>query len=107
MGLLNDILKWTETLPNWQRDAARRLLLNECGLSDADYSELYALLKKENGIEVHCEMAACPLATEHLPAETAVGEQVVLLALRELENVNRIPSDQTLKFAESGMTVIL
>lgn len=106
MGLLNDILKWTETLPNWQRDAARRLLLNECGLSDADYSELYALLKKENGIEVHCELAACQLATEHLPAETAVGEQVVLLALRELENVNRIPSDQTLKFAESGMTVI-
>ena len=106
MGLLNDILKWTETLPNWQRDAARRLLLNECGLSDADYSDFYALLKKENGIEVHSELSACPLATEHLPAETAVGEQVVLLALRELENVNRLPSDQTLKFAESGMTVI-
>jgi len=106
MSLLNDILKWTETLPNWQRDAARRLLLNESGLSDADYSELYALLKKENGIEVDSELAACPLAREHLPAETAVGENVVLLALRELENVNRIPSDHALKFAESGMTVI-
>jgi len=106
MGLLNDILKWTQTLPNWQRDAARRLLLNESGLSDADHSELYALLKKENGIAVDSELAACPLATEHLPTETAVGENVVLLALRELENVNRIPSDHTLKFAESGMTVI-
>lgn len=106
MGLLNDILKWTETLPNWQRDAARRLLLNESGLSDADYTELYALLKKENGIEVAPELAACPLAPEHLPAETGVVENVVLLALRELENVNRIPSDHALKFAESGMTVI-
>lgn len=27
MALLNDILKWTETLPSWQRDAARHLLL--------------------------------------------------------------------------------
>ena len=106
MGLLNDILKWTETLPNWQRDAARRLLLNESGLSDADHSELYALMKKENGIDVDSELVACPLAMEHLPAETAVGENVVLLALRELENVNRIPSDHSLKFAESGMTVI-
>lgn len=106
MSILNDILKWTESLPNWQRDAARRLLLNESGLSDGDHSELYTLLKKENGIEVDSDLGANPLATEHLPAETAAGENVVLLALRELENVNRIPSNHALKFAESGMTVI-
>lgn len=106
MSLLNDILEWTETLPNWQRDAARRLLVNESALSDGDYSELYALLKKENGIEVVSGLAAHPLATENLPAETEAGENVVLLALRELENVNRIPRDHALKFAESGMTVI-
>ncbi|MGE9268732.1 MAG: hypothetical protein ACQKBY_11595 [Verrucomicrobiales bacterium] len=92
MGLLNDILKWTETLPNWQRDAARRLLLNESGLSDTDHSELYALLKKESGIEVDSDLAACPLATEHLPTETVVGENVVLLALRELETSTVFPA---------------
>ena len=106
MALLNDILKWTKTLPDWQRDATRRLLLNESGLSDTDFSELYVLLKKENGIEVDSELVANPLATEHLPAETTAGENVVLLALRELENVNRIPNNQTLKFSEIGMTVI-
>ncbi len=106
MALLNDIPKWAETLLGWQRDAARRLLLNESGLSDTDLSELYALLKKENGIEVDSELTPIPLATEHLPAETTHGENVVLLALRELTNVNQIPSDHTLKFSETGMTVI-
>lgn len=106
MAILNEILKWTESLPNWQRDAARRLLLNESGLSGTDYSELFALLKKENGVEVDSELAPCPLATEHLPAETAAGENVALLELRDLENVNRIPSNHSLKFSESGMTVI-
>lgn len=106
MPLLDDILKWSETLPNWQRDAARRLLQNPNCPSDADLSDLYALLKKENGLPVDTDLVACPLAAEHLPAETVAGEQVVLLALRELEHVNRIPSDHILKFSESGMTVI-
>ena len=106
MTLLNDILEWTETLPDWQRDAIRRLLLNESGLSDLDYSELYILLKKENGIETKASITACPLAAEHIPAQLATGETVVLLALRKLENVNRIASDQTLKFSENGITVI-
>ena len=51
MAVLNDILKWTESLPHWQRDAARRLLLSQTGLSDTDLSDLYTLLKKENAIE--------------------------------------------------------
>ena len=106
MALLNDILKWTETLPDWQRDASRRLLQNESGLSDSDYSDLYALLKNENGIETDADLTASPLAAEHLPAELTPGEMVTLLALRELENVNLIPNDHALKFSETGMTVI-
>ncbi len=106
MTLLNDILEWTKTLPGWQQDAARRLLQNEAGLSDADYSELYVLLKKENKIETADDLTAAPLAREHLPATLAAGETVTLVALRELENVNQIPNDHALTFSESGMTVI-
>ncbi len=48
MNLLNDILVWTQTLLNWQRDAVRRLLQREDGLSEEDYAELYGLLKAEH-----------------------------------------------------------
>ena len=75
MTLLNDILKWTESLPAWQRDASRRLLQNEDGLEADDYSELYVLLKKENGIEVDDAVVSEPLASEHLPAEVVPRSQ--------------------------------
>jgi energy-coupling factor transporter ATP-binding protein EcfA2 len=106
MALLNDILAWTKSLPTWQRDACRRLLQKEAGLEDADHTELYALLKKENQIETENAVEAVPLASEHLPAVLAAGETVVLVSLRELENVNQIPKDHTLGFSETGMTVI-
>ncbi len=106
MALLNDILKWTESLPLWQRDACRRLLQKEDGLGDIDYSELYALLKKENGIGADDVPEALPLSNEHLPTGLASGDAVILLALRNLENVNQIPSNHVLSFSDTGMTVI-
>ena len=106
MALLNDILTWTKSLPSWQRDACRRLLQKEDGLKDADHSELYALLKKESGIQIDSAVEAEPLANEHLPTELAPGETVILVALRELKNVNQIPNDHALTFSETGITVI-
>tara|TARA_B110000879_G_scaffold51926_1_gene73771 strand:+ start:1312 stop:3930 length:2619 start_codon:yes stop_codon:yes gene_type:complete len=106
MSLLNQILKWTESLPLWQRDACRRLFQKESRLDEADYSELYALFKKENGIDAADALQSIPLAKEHLPAELVPGESVILTALRDLQNVNQIPSDQTLTFSKTGITVI-
>lgn len=109
MALLHDILKWTETRPAWQRDAARRLLQKGDGLTEQDYTELYALMKAENEIEKPTEFAALraqPLATEHIPAESESDETVILKSLRNLENVNRIAPNQTIDFGKTGITVI-
>lgn len=106
MALLNDILKWTESLPMWQRDACRRLFEKETGLEEVDHSELYSILKIENGIEVDEAPEPVPLTNDHVPAEVALGDTVTLVALRDLENVNQIPNDYTLTFSEAGMTVI-
>jgi len=106
MALLNDILTWTETLPAWQRDAARRLFQKEGGLSEEDYSELYALLKASRGLPCKDGLSAIPLAAQHLPAGFAASETVILKAMHELTNVNRIAPDQTLSFGDTGITVI-
>ncbi|MCU5784537.1 hypothetical protein MA04_03837 [Alcanivorax balearicus MACL04] len=106
MALLNDILKWTESLPSWQRDACRRLFQKESGLIESDYDELYSLLKKEKGIEADDTLEPMPLVNEHLPTELAPGETVILAGLRDLENVNQIPNGHALSFSEDGMTVI-
>ena len=106
MALLNDILTWTESLPTWQRDACRRLFQKEAELDDADYSELYNILKTENGINIDDTSDPVPLTGDNLPIEVAYGEVVTLVALRNLENVNQIPSNSVLNFAEKGMTII-
>ena len=78
MALLHDILTWTETLPDWQRDAARRLMHNEEGIADTDYDELYSLLKASKGIPTDRSLVAIPLSATHLPVSISPGETVVL-----------------------------
>jgi len=106
MALLNDILKWTETLPKWQRDACRRLFQKESRLTEMDYDELYLLLRQEKGLEIDDPLMPEPLAKDHLPAEQAPGETVILSGLRDLENVNQIPNGNALAFSETGISVI-
>ncbi len=106
MNLLNKILKWTLTLPAWQRDAARRLLQREEGLSEDDYAELYVLLKAEHGLPNPDNLNPEPLATTHLPATIQSGQTVILKEIGKFTHVNRIAPDQTLRFSETGMSVI-
>lgn len=107
MALLNEILKWAETkLPLWQQDAVRRLFQREDGLSSKDYDELYALLKAAHGLPNPPDLTPEPLKSAHLPAALKAGETVILKAIRDLKNVNRIAPEQKMPFALSGMTVI-
>ncbi len=106
MTLLNNILKWTQTLPAWQRDAARRLLQREEGLSEDDYAELHALLKAEHGLPNPDSLTPVPLAASHLPATIQPGQSVILKEVGKLTHVNRIAPDQKLGFSEIGMSVI-
>ena len=107
MALLDEILKWTEEdLRSWQRDAVRRLFQQESGLSVDDNAELYALLKAAHGLPNPLELIPEPLTAAHLPTVFQAGDTVVLKAIRDLVDVNRIAPGQKLNFAPSGMTVI-
>ena len=106
MALLDDILAWTRTLPEWQQDAARRLFQKPDGLSIEDYDELYVLLKAAHNLPNPEGRKAAPLSNDHLPTSTGSGDPVVLKTMRALKHVNCIAPDQTLCFEPTGMTVI-
>ena len=106
MTLLNNILKWTQTLPAWQRDAARRLLQREGGLSEDDFGQLYVLLKAEFGLPNPDNLIPEPLVASHLPATIQSGQTVILNEIGNLTHVNRIASDQKLAFSQTGMSII-
>lgn len=106
MSLLNDILVWaSQNLTPWQRDAMRRLFLQQ-ELSTQDYDDLYAMLKSAHGLPDIQNRQSIPLAKERLPVQDTRASPVILRALRDLKNVNRIAPGQELKFSPKGITVI-
>ena len=106
MSLLNKILVWAaEKLSPWQRDALRRLFQKQ-ELTEQDMDDLYAMLKSARCLPDTKKRQPVPLAKEHLPAVGKTAEPVVLKAMRELKNVNRIAEGQKLEFKPKGITVI-
>jgi hypothetical protein len=107
-SLLEQILEWSQkSLPEWQRDALRRLFQRRSNeLTAADYAELYALMKKSNGLAGPGGLASKPWGREHLPNTTANDEHATLRAMRDLKYVNRIATGQSLTFASQGMTIV-
>lgn len=106
MSLLTDILVWSNAnLLPWQRDALRRLFqYQECSSQDSD--DLYAMLKSARGLPDPQNRQPSPLAAEHLPVRSSGADVVVLNALRELKNVNRIADGEKLTFGPKGITII-
>ena len=102
MTVLEEILKWSQDRPAWQRDALRRLVLND-DLSDDDIRALTNICKSAHGLSEQQNIA--PLTNEHVPAKTAGSAPVYLVSIFHHRGVNALAEDQTLKFAPS-LTVV-
>lgn len=101
MNVLHEILAWSQDRPAWQREALRRLVLNQ-ELADEDISALTEICKSGNGL---AEQRDCvPLAKEHVPEQTT-SAPVSLVSIFHHRGVNALAEDQTLKFSP-GLTVV-
>jgi hypothetical protein len=107
---LNDIVTWssgTPPLSDWQRDALRRLY-GQQKLSASDVDELYVLCRQVHELLDAGEtpLTAQPLDASHVPANWNTGGVVALKSIGHAKNVNALADDQTLIFAEVGLTVV-
>jgi energy-coupling factor transporter ATP-binding protein EcfA2 len=107
MGILSQIAKWAEGLPDWQSDAARRILVKG-HLTDSDRKELLAILKKSKGIKDPNNAAPSPITLQasDVPGPSDSKSVVILKSMHGVKNVNRLAPDQTLEFAPDGVTVV-
>lgn len=105
MGILQEILTWTQGLPAWQSDAVSRLLAKQT-LTAQDYEDLYALLKLAHGIPDPKTRDPKPLTADQIPAQVEVNTHIELRAIKNLRNVNAIAENQQLAVGPAGMTVI-
>jgi energy-coupling factor transporter ATP-binding protein EcfA2 len=106
--LVEQILVWSETaLPDWQRDALRRLLQKSgAGLSDTDYDSLYHFIKVKAGADAPSNDVPLPWSKTDIPSVISKEGHATLLAMRGMKHVNRIVQDARLDFAVKGLTVI-
>ena len=107
MGVLSQIAKWAEGLPDWQSDTVRRILVKG-DLTESDRKELLAILKKTKGIEDPTNPVPSPitLKASDVPGPSDSRSVVILKSMHGVKNVNALAPDQTLRFALSGVSVV-
>jgi hypothetical protein len=92
-----DIVEWSKGCPAWQRDALRRLCLQD-QLDADDIADLIALCK--DGV------AAIPLDAAHVKNAAAASETVTLKSLHTVQYVNALAPGEMLTFDKIGLTVL-
>jgi len=93
--------------PAWQRDALRRIVLQD-SLEDDDVAELLQICLADHGITSETTPVPVPepLSTSHIPATNAQSEKVRLVHLGELSGVNALAPEQGMSFEPDGLTII-
>ncbi|MGA0602961.1 AAA family ATPase [Caulobacter sp. KR2-114] len=103
---IDDIIKWSEQkLQRWHRDALRRLA---CGgaLGAGDQADLLAMVKQKAGLAVvSAPPEPVPLAKSHFSGAVA-GAPLKLVAVRDVQNVNRLAPAARIDFSPEGLTVV-
>jgi energy-coupling factor transporter ATP-binding protein EcfA2 len=104
----HDILVWSANRPDWQKDALRRILTNGT-VTKEDIQELEQLCRykhitpKPGVAAIQCT----PLDSRHVPPNPGSAASVSLVSLSNLQNVNRLPSNQVITLGSSpGLTVV-
>jgi hypothetical protein len=99
------LLVWSEDRPAWQRDALRRIAVSG-QIAEADRGAIHARLRHAHGIAVEGDLACTPLGADHLPPETDATDPTLLCAIGPVSNVDRLASDQQLRFGVNGITLV-
>jgi len=99
-----EFLAWAATLPDWQRDALRRLTL-KIEVGDDEYSEIFGNAKASVGLADSCKMTAISSSDLEIHGNDQ-AEQTILSALGPMTNVDRLADGQVLPISERGITII-
>jgi hypothetical protein len=102
LDVLREIVEWSQSRPEWQRDALRRLV-TQGDLEGSDLEELIALCKGTHGLAVRRE--SVPLEECHIPSHGVGPDVVKLTALIHHDGVNALAKDQMIEFGPA-LTIV-
>jgi energy-coupling factor transporter ATP-binding protein EcfA2 len=102
MDVLKEILTWSSTRPDWQRDALRRFVTTG-PLTKNDIDELTQYCKASHGLAERTQ--TMPLEARHLPNRGTGLEAVTVNSLTHHRGVNALALDQRLEIG-SALTIV-
>lgn len=92
-------------MPDWQRDALRRIASSE-QLSAEDTAAILARLKVAHGIQLGGDHACIAPRADDLPVEGNDAAPTILVGVGPVCHVDRLAPDQELQFALKGITLV-
>ncbi|MGE0056145.1 MAG: AAA family ATPase [Hyphomicrobium sp.] len=99
------IVEWSANRPDWVRDALRRIA-SSITVSAEDRQAIDNRVRQHGGLTIEGEHLCTPISDDHLPALSSNDEAVVICGLGPLQNVDRLASDQQMRFAIDGITLV-
>jgi len=102
MDVLKEILNWSVTRPEWQRDALRRIVTSD-KLDESDLEELATICKSAHGLAE--KPAIVPLSQAHIPDRGAKLGVVKLNHLTHHAGVNALAQNQRIQF-DAPLTIV-
>jgi energy-coupling factor transporter ATP-binding protein EcfA2 len=99
MALEEDIVRWSQDRPAWQREVMRRVAAGEV-FSEDDYDALVRHVIKGT------ESTLQQFGLEQFPQSVSEEYPVCLLGIERTEHVNALESHEPLTFAPEGLTVV-
>jgi energy-coupling factor transporter ATP-binding protein EcfA2 len=104
MTIDQELLTFAGTRSPWQQDCLRRIC-TQSDLTPKDIEEVFANLKATEGLGKAANLEH--LNASHLANRSSVAHAATILtSVSCVKNVNRLAPDQTLLFAEPGITLI-
>ena len=104
MPINQDLLTFASYRSSWQRDALRRIC-TQPDLTPGDIQEILAHLKSTEGLDTAGMYEH--LGEEHLANRTTTSHSATILtSISDVRHANRLAPNQTLLFANSGLTLI-
>ena len=103
MSIDQELLTFASSRASWQRDCLRRIC-TQSDLTPNDIQEVFANLKATEGLDQAGALEY--LSASHIASRTSAAHAATILtSVSDVKNANRLVPNQTLLFAESGITL--
>ena len=103
----SSLMDWANKQVDWTRDALRRHAISQdFELSADEKAEVIRRVRLAAGIPSEGPSEHIPFLSEHLKGNAADGPRTLLVSLGPVKNLARLASDQRMRFALNGVTLV-